>query len=174
MIRTSYLVYMLAEINDNCKKIKNREIGGVNMKLKKKLLSALATVVLLTSLGITTTFANESNDTSWSIPAIDWNSNQVYRTTNARPKTDTTSGYGNILNGNDSNSLMTMQLKNSDGGDLIGTYRVLPPVQFIGNVSHYVPSNAYENGYRQVCMGLFQRTTYRLPWAHGLWSPDSY
>lgn len=144
------------------------------MKFKKKLALVMATVATLTSIGATTVFANESNDTEWELYPWSWENSKF---TEDRNKTDTTSGWGNILKGNAPNQHATMQLRKAyNGGDLIGKYRVLPPVDFYGNVGHYVPSNAYENGYRYVCMMIVE---YTQPGSSnfgcsGLWSPDSY
>lgn len=140
---------------------------------KKKIGVILSTTILLAFGTGVLSYANESNDTPWTIPKLNWASNQATIYTEVRPKTDTTSGYGNVQWGNAGNSIMAMQLKNTNCGDLTGRYRILPPVEFRGNVHHYVPSNAYENGYRSVRMCITQKATYR-PESGGLWSPDSY
>ncbi|MEG2656915.1 MAG: hypothetical protein RSA29_14565 [Clostridium sp.] len=145
------------------------------MKQSKKTCLVLSGAILLSSIGISTIFANESSDTAWSVP---WSyTNSSDELTLPRPKTDSTSGYGRIIDGNiDPNWGMSMQLKQSNGNDLTGTYRVLPSVSFVGNEEHYVPSNAYENGYTDVSMYIYKCRGYAPGCgpANGVWSPDSY
>ncbi len=137
------------------------------MKFKKKLALVMAATATLTSIGITTAFANNCTDTDWTLKE-----GQGTKLTEERAKTDTTSGYCAVTSGGGS-ALGDMQLKNKDGGDLVGKYRVLPSVDFHGNVARYVPSNAFENGYTKVKMLIRLHNGRRYEDMHGKWSPDS-
>lgn len=151
------------------------------MKKIKKLLLALSLTVILSICTSVITYANNSSDTLWDVK----NNVGTYDVcgwktilTEARDKTDSTSGYGNVTSGNYAcmSYCVNMQLKTISGRDLVGKYRVLPMVQFFGNVAHYVPSNAYENGYRSVKMSITNVMvwSWATPTAKGKWSPDSY
>lgn len=149
------------------------------MKLKKKLALIMATAATITSIGGVTAFANNSSDTPWDL--YHWSNaiSQCSMDTGIRPKTDDSSAYGNILKGNErGESLVYMQLKDRNGNNLVGGYnggKVLPAVRFDGNVSHYVPNYAYENGYSSVVMKITQHAlTTGAAGCNGLWSPDSY
>ncbi|WP_346880393.1 MULTISPECIES: hypothetical protein [unclassified Clostridium] len=145
------------------------------MKKSKKIYVALSAAILLSGLSLSTALANNCKDSDWYLDASYTNSTSML--TKARPKTDTTSGYGRVISGNiDRNYGMGMQLKRGDNGkDLTGTYRVLPAVSFPGNVEVYVPSNAYENGYRSVKMHISKYRGYNSGCgsSEGKWSPDS-
>lgn len=159
--------------------------GGNTVKVKKiskKIAIMLSAAAITTSLGAVTAFANESWDSTWEVSSwATFNGGRETILTNIRNKTDTTSAYGNVLSGNSGgatgNSYVSMQLKDENGNDLWrkqGDYRVLPPVIFRGNVEHYVPSNAYENGYTKVRMSITQDCDWFNRGCNGKWSSDSY
>ncbi|MFA9397454.1 MAG: hypothetical protein ACERKV_04205 [Clostridiaceae bacterium] len=148
-------------------------------KISKKLAVMLSVVAITTSLGSVTACANESWDSLWSMDA--WTSDSVlYETvlTNVRKKTDSTSAYGSVICGNDveipGNFGIFMTLVDESGHALTGRYRVLPDVRFIGNVEHYVPSNAYENNYKNVRMEITREINFYTRRSVGKWSSDSY
>lgn len=140
------------------------------MKLKKKLALVMATVATITSIGATTVLAS-SSDTEWAIAG-----KGSSRMSGPRAKEDTTSAWGlTYRGGNDGASdYISMQLKKDYyGNDLVGTYRVLPPVTWNGAGSRYIPSNAYENGYREVWMNIRRLPLSSERYVNGKWSPDS-
>lgn len=149
------------------------------MKLKKKLALVMATAATITSLGGITAFANNSSDTAWDL--YHWSNaiSQCSTNTKVREKQDDSSAYGRVLKGNEAGkSIVYMQLKDDKGNDLVGGYnggKVLPAVRFDGNVSHYVPNYAKENGYKNVRMRITQHALKTgAAGCNGLWSPDSY
>jgi len=141
------------------------------MKLKKKLALVMATVATITSISTTTALADTS-DTFWSLSA-----NQSSRVDGLRQKDDDTSAWGSVWNyyNNEPGEYVSMQLKRDmHGNDLVGTYRVLPPVTWHGSGSRYIPSNAYENGYRDVAIRIQSLPLTYTRYMNGYWSPDSY
>lgn len=142
------------------------------MKLSKRISLILSGAILVSSLVVSTAFAGNWEDTPWSMPSTPLNS--THTRTVSRPKEDATSAYGSIEHGNeDRNYGMTMQLAKPDGSDLTGDYRVLPPVYFGMNDSHYIPNYAYENGYRSVSMVISKYRPNGCGASSGQWSPDS-
>lgn len=142
------------------------------MKLSKRISLILSGAILVSSLVIPTVFASNWGDTPWSMPSTPVNSTSTL--TDPRSKEDDTSAYGSIEYGNeDRNYGMYMQLKTNNGSDLTGSYRVLPPVYFGMNESHYIQNYAYENGYRSVTMYISKYRPNGCGASSGQWSPDS-
>lgn len=149
------------------------------MKLKKKLALVMATAATITSLGGITAFANNSGDTPWDLAHWSNAISECNYNTPARPKTDDSSAYGRVLKGNEAGeSLVYMQLKDDKGNNLVGGYKggaIAPATPFNGNEAKYVINYAYENGYKNVRMGILQKALKTgAAGCNGLWSPDSY
>lgn len=148
-------------------------------KMSKKIAIMLSVAAITTSLGAVTAFANESWDSEWEVSSwATFKGGRETILTDIRNKTDKTSAYGNVLSGNSGgdtgNSYVSMQLRDQYGNKLYGDCRVIPEVIFRGNVEHYVPSNAYENGFRRVRMSITQDCDWFNRGCNGKWSSDSY
>lgn len=146
------------------------------MKLNKKIAVGMAALATIASIGTTTALANNSGDTNWAIYQWTGTSLESSILTEVRAKTDDTSAYGYVKSGNTGASYVTMQLKNSSGGDLVGGTdggKILPAIGFSGNVANKIPNYAYENGYRSVRMKITQQADADSRGCNGVWSPDS-
>lgn len=143
------------------------------MKMKKRIALLCAGVATVSCINFSLAFANNHGDTEWSLGEWSGSRNTNDILTSDRRKTDDSSAYILVQDGNETRSSVTAQLKDDNGNNLFYRGGVCQAVTFSGNTSRYVPNYAYEAGEDWVKIYILQNAQIGYRGCYGKWSPDS-